>query len=371
MTIAFEDLRPLLEKLDERVRAARQYLDFDKITKQIHELESTAAEPDFWNDKDTARDHMQRLDRLKTQVQPWMEIESELSDAFELVELAADDPSMQTELIEQSDRIDSRIGAMETRAQLKEPEDVCNCYMHFHAGAGGTESCDWASMLLRLFSRWAERQNMSVTTIDLQDGDEAGVKSATILVKGEYAYGYLKSESGVHRLVRISPFDANKRRHTSFCSIHTWPEIDDNIEVEIKDDDLKVDTFRASGAGGQHVNKTESAVRITHLPSKIVVSCQNERSQHQNRAQALKILRARIYQSILEERRVEQQVKDGEKKDIAWGSQIRSYVFQPYQMVKDHRTGCETGNIPAVMDGQIDRFIEAYLRWNAGITDEP
>ncbi len=370
MAIVFEDLKPLLGKLDERVRAARQYLEFDKVGVQISELESVAADPNFWNDKDNAREHMQRLDRLKNQVQPWLEVESELSDTFELVELAADDISIQEELLGQSEGIEARILALETRAQLKEPEDVNNCYMHIHAGAGGTESCDWASMLLRMFSRWVENQNMSISTIDLQEGEEAGIRSATLLVKGEYAYGYLKSESGVHRLVRISPFDANKRRHTSFCSIHAWPEIDDSIEVEVRDDDLKVDTFRSSGAGGQHVNKTESAVRITHLPSKIVVSCQNERSQHQNRAQALKMLRARIYQDILEKRRVEQDAKNGEKKDIAWGNQIRSYVFQPYQMVKDHRTDCETGNIPAVMDGQIDKFIEAYLRWNAGITDE-
>jgi peptide chain release factor 2 len=244
--------------------------------------------------------------------------------------------------------------------------DINNGYLYIHPGAGGTESCDWAAMLLRMYSRWAESKGYKIKTVDLQPGETAGIRSAMLKVEGEWAYGYLKAENGIHRLVRISPFDAAARRHTSFASVFASPEVDETIEVEIKEGDLLIDTFRSSGAGGQHVNKTDSAVRITHRPTGIVVQCQNERSQHQNKQVAMDVLRSRLYQLQLEEQRAALDKIGGEKKDIAWGHQIRSYVFAPYTLVKDHRTDVETGNVQAVMDGAIDVFIEAYLRSRAG-----
>jgi len=244
--------------------------------------------------------------------------------------------------------------------------DKNNCFLQIHPGAGGTESCDWAQMLLRMYYRWAERHNYDIEEIDMQPGEEAGIKNAILAIKGEYAYGYLKVENGIHRLVRISPFDANKRRHTSFASVYVYPEVDDNIEIIIKDEDLRVDTYRSSGKGGQHVNVTDSAVRITHLPTNIVVQCQNERSQHQNRATCMRLLKAKLYELEMRKREAEQSQIQGEKKDISWGNQIRSYVFHPYKMIKDLRTGYETGNVDPVMDGEIDPYIESYLRMNVG-----
>lgn len=244
---------------------------------------------------------------------------------------------------------------------LSGPDDTRDALVSVHPGAGGTESQDWAEMLFRMYNRWAEKRGFTVKLIDYQPGEEAGLKSATLEISGEFVFGHLKAESGVHRLVRISPFDANSRRHTSFCSIHVYPVVEDNIEIEITDDDLRIDTYRASGAGGQHVNKTSSAVRITHMPSKIVAQCQSERSQHKNRESAMKVLKARLYQLAKEEERKKMSKFNDTKKKIEWGSQIRSYVFHPYNMVKDHRTGCETSNTQAVMDGDIDQFIEAYL----------
>jgi peptide chain release factor 2 len=243
--------------------------------------------------------------------------------------------------------------------------DESNAIVTIHPGAGGTESQDWAQMLLRMYLRWAERKGYRTKMLELQPGEEAGIKSATFLVEGPYAYGYLRTEAGVHRLVRISPFDASRRRHTSFCAVLVCPEIQDDIKVEVREEDLRIDTFRASGAGGQHVNKTSSAVRITHLPTGIVVSCQNERSQHRNREVAMKILRARLYELSLRERQEKLQELMGERKDIAWGSQIRSYVLQPYRLVKDHRTGLQSGNVEAVLDGDLDAFIEAALKHTA------
>ncbi len=246
---------------------------------------------------------------------------------------------------------------------LSGEHDRGNALMNIHPGAGGTESQDWAEMLLRLYTRYLERNGYKYRLLDLQPGDEAGIKNATIEIKGEMAYGRLKSEGGIHRLVRISPFDANHRRHTSFASVFIYPEIEDNIEVEINPEDIRVDTYRASGAGGQHVNKTDSAIRLTHYPTGIVVQCQNERSQHRNREMAMKVLRSRIYVKLHEEEEQRRSKIAGEKKDISWGNQIRSYIFHPYTMVKDHRTDVQSGNIPAVMDGEIDEFIEGYLRW--------
>lgn len=331
-------------------------------------MEREAAAGDFWNDNRRAQEHLKKLNALKRTVEPWEQLEHSVDEALELAELLSQEPdaAMEAELAHETSKLAARFQELEFRNMLSEADDASNCFLHIHPGAGGTESCDWASMLLRMYTRWAERHGYKVTVVDLLPGDEAGISRATLSIEGEYAYGYLKAETGVHRLVRISPFDANKRRHTSFAAVTASPAIEDDIEVEINDKDLKIETFRAGGRGGQHVNVTDSAVRITHLPTGIVVSCQNERSQHQNRAVAMKILRSRLYQFYKSQRDAEKAAKEGEKLDIAWGSQIRSYVFQPYQLVKDLRTGVETSNIEAVMDGEIDMFIEAYLRQQMG-----
>ncbi len=265
------------------------------------------------------------------------------------------------EIEEKIRELESEVADLEIKSTFTSDLDASNAILSIHPGAGGTESQDWAQMLMRMYMRWAERRGFRVEVVDLLAGEEAGIKSATLTVSGEYAYGYLKAEAGVHRLVRISPFDANRRRHTSFAAVLVYPEVSEDIEVEIRDEDIKVETFRASGAGGQHVNKTSSAVRLTHIPTGIVVSCQNERSQHKNRAMAMKILRARLYALKKKEQDKKMEELIGEKKDIAWGSQIRSYILHPYQMVKDHRTGIETGNVEAVLDGEIDHFIKGYL----------
>ncbi len=298
-------------------------------------------------------------------MEPWNAMLREITDIGELLELIEDEESesAQQELKELGsmlEKLAGNIDKQEIRSFLDEPEDQNNCYLEIHPGAGGTESCDWASMLFRMYMRWIEEHGFESRMIDYQPGEEAGLKSATVYVKGTYAYGLLKAETGVHRLVRISPFDANKRRHTSFASVFASPEIEDDIEIDLKEEDLKIDTFRSSGAGGQHVNVTDSAVRVTHLPTGTVVSCQNERSQHRNKSMALKILRSRLY-TYYREKQLEEQSAKVDKKDIAWGSQIRSYVMHPYNMVKDHRTNEETSNVKAVMDGELDMFINAYL----------
>lgn len=271
------------------------------------------------------------------------------------------DSGLDSELESEARTLDKKISALEFKRMLSGKDDTHNAILTIHPGAGGTESQDWAEMLMRMYLRYAEVSKFKTEIIDFQSGDEAGIKSVTIMVKGEYAYGYLKAEAGVHRLVRISPFDSNSRRHTSFASVFVLPEVDEDIDIEINPADLRIDTYRASGAGGQHVNKTDSAIRITHLPSGVVVQCQNERSQFKNKATAMKILTARLYQKELEEQREQMKEYESDKKDIAWGSQIRSYVFHPYNMVKDHRTNVETSNIQQVMDGALDPFIEKYL----------
>ncbi len=331
-------------------------------------MEAETTDGAFWNDSQRAQEHLKKLKAIRRVVEPWEGLEREAADAIEMAQMIAAEPdeTMAAELETQAAEISRRLDDLEFRSMLSDPDDASSCYLHIHPGAGGTESCDWANMLLRMYTRWAERKGYKLTLVDLQPGDEAGITRATLQVEGEYAFGFLKAENGVHRLVRISPFDANKRRHTSFASVHAYPDIDDTIEVDINEKDLRVDTYRSSGAGGQHVNVTDSAVRITHIPTKIVVSCQNERSQHKNRASAMKILRARLYQFYKEQQEVEQAAKAGEKKDIAWGSQIRSYVFQPYQLVKDLRTDVETSSIDVVMDGDLDQFIEAYLKSQMG-----
>jgi len=293
----------------------------------------------------------------------WDALERNVEDLGVLIELYEEEKeeNLESEIEGLFSSVRSEIEKLELSRMLSGEEDSKNAIVTIHPGAGGTESQDWASMLFRMYTRWAEKNGFEVEVLDFQPGEEAGIKSATVLIKGENAYGYLKAETGVHRLVRISPFDANKRRHTSFASVFVSPEIDDEISVEIRDEDLRIDTYRASGAGGQHVNKTESAVRITHIPTGIVVQCQNERSQHKNKAMAMKILKSKLYELELRKRQEKMAELHKDKKEIAWGSQIRSYILQPYRLVKDHRTELQEGNVDAVLDGEIDEFIRAYL----------
>ncbi|SDH20227.1 bacterial peptide chain release factor 2 (bRF-2) [Alteribacillus persepolensis] len=321
-------------------------------------------EPGFWDKPDESKKIIDESNTLKESVNGFKEMANMYDDlevSYELVK-EEDDADLQEELEEGVKTLQDKINVFELQMLLSEPYDKNNAILELHPGAGGTESQDWAEMLLRMYKRWADQKGFGVETLDFLPGDEAGVKSVTLHIKGHNAYGYLKAEKGVHRLVRISPFDSSGRRHTSFVSCDVMPEMDDNVEVEINSEDLKIDTYRSSGAGGQHVNTTDSAVRITHLPTNTVVTCQNERSQIKNREQAMKMLRAKLYQMKIEEQQRELNEIKGEQKEIGWGSQIRSYVFHPYNMVKDHRTNLEIGNTSAVMDGNINPFIDEYLR---------
>ena len=310
---------------------------------------------------------MRLLNQTREFVQPWLDLTKKLADLNAFIELASeedDEESYVEEITAEIDEVKSKLAELELSTLLSDEHDQSNAIIEINSGAGGTESCDWAEMLLRMYLCWAERKGYSTEIIDSVEGDVAGLKNVTVIIRGLNAYGYLKSERGVHRLVRISPFDANKRRHTSFASVDVVPEVTETDTVNINPDDLRIDTFRASGAGGQHVNKTDSAIRITHIPTGIVVSCQNERSQHQNKEVAMKVLSARLLELERKAQEQELAVLRGEQRSIEWGNQIRSYVFQPYTMVKDHRTNAESGNIMAVMDGEIDMFIQAYLRWS-------
>jgi peptide chain release factor 2 len=317
--------------------------------------------PGFWDDPAATAPVLQRRRGLERRLQTLTQLRADADELDAWSELLAEGEA-DADLERFLDRLDRDLQKLELTVKLSGPDDDKNAIVAIHSGAGGTESQDWAEMLLRMYLRWAERWGYQAELLDRLDGEEAGLKSVTLSVSGEYAYGYLKSEAGVHRLVRISPFDAQSRRHTSFASVDVYPEVDDDVQIDVVDKDLRIDTYRSSGAGGQHVNKTESAVRITHLPSGIVVSCQNERSQMKNRATAMKILRSRLYDLEMQKRAEEQAVREGEKREIAWGSQIRSYVLHPYRMVKDHRTGTEVGDADRVLDGDIDPFIEAWLK---------
>ena len=325
-------------------------------------------DPAFWANQERARTVVQEIKQLKSWVTPFADITTRLADASDMAELleAEPDAAMAEELEAEVDRLAAVVTALEVRGMLQGPDDARDAIVTIHPGAGGTESQDWAEMLMRMYVRWAERRGYTVSVLDLVEGEEAGIKSATLGISGEFAYGYLRAEKGVHRLVRISPYDSQARRHTSFASVFVYPDIDDTIEVDLREEDIRMDVFRASGAGGQHVNKTSSAVRLTHEPTGIVVSCQQERSQGKNKATAMKMLRAALYQRKLEEQEAARALVEATKTDNSWGNQIRSYVFQPYTMVNDHRTELKVGDVQKVMDGDIDAFIEAYLKSTGG-----
>nr|WP_284249203.1 peptide chain release factor 2 [Tetragenococcus halophilus] len=358
------EIRKQIDEMKEQIASFRGSLDLEQLEEDIAQAENQMADPSFWDDQEKAQKVINENNRKKETYDNFNHLAKGVEDAEVLLEMLQEeaDSDLAAELDDKMAKLQKEMADYELALLLDEPYDRNNAIVELHPGAGGTESQDWGSMLLRMYTRWAENHHFQIETIDYQAGEEAGIKSVTLLIKGHNAYGLLKSEKGVHRLVRISPFDSAKRRHTSFCSIEVMPEMDESIDIEINPDELKIDTYRASGAGGQHINKTESAVRITHLPTGTVAASQAQRSQIKNREQAMNMLRAKLYQQEREKQEQEQAALRGEQLEIGWGSQIRSYVFHPYQMVKDHRTDHETGNTEAVMDGQLDEFIDAYLK---------
>ncbi len=362
--VEFEELRLRLLDSEKPIENLKEALAIDSLKAEVEVLEKESAAPDFWDDMENSQKVMQKIGSLKAKITGYESLRSDYEDALVMIELADEegDLSLLDDCTASVKDIETRVEDMTLSTLLSGEFDGKNALLTFHAGAGGTEAQDWAEMLFRMYNRWGERHGYKVSTLDYLDGDVAGIKSATILVEGENAYGYLKGEMGIHRLVRVSPFDSSGRRHTSFASVEVMPEIDDDVNVEIREEDIKMDVYRASGAGGQKVNKTSSAVRLTHIPTGIVVSCQIERSQHQNREVAMRMLKSKLVE--IKERENLERIEDikGDQKEIAWGSQIRSYVFMPYTLAKDHRTGFEMGNITAVMDGDIDGFINAYLK---------
>ncbi len=362
--LEFEQLKLRLLSNEEELRDLKDALGYDRLVRDVEELEAKASAPGFWDDLENSQKILQKTGKLKNTVETYDRMCLSYEDTLILIEMGDEegDLSLVEEIEAAVDELEKNLAALRLQTLLTGEYDKNNAILTFHAGAGGTEAMDWVSMLVRMYTRWTERHGFKVQMLDFLDGDEAGLKSASLLIEGENAYGYLKSESGIHRLVRVSPFDASGRRHTSFASLEVMPEISDDNDIEIREEDIKMDVFRSSGAGGQHINKTSSAVRLTHLPTGIVVACQNERSQFQNREQAMRMLKSKLLE--IKEREHLEKIEDikGVQKDIAWGSQIRSYVFMPYTLAKDHRTGFESGNINAVMDGELDGFINAYLK---------
>ncbi|MFQ5586662.1 MAG: peptide chain release factor 2 [Thermodesulfobacteriota bacterium] len=358
----FEEIRERVAAARRRLDELRGHLDLSRKADQLREMDELLADPTTWERADIG-DLSKRRAVLKEGIERVGSVEEAIEEAEVLLDLAEEESSVETarEAERKIEEVEGALRGLEIQRMLSGENDGLNAIVSIHPGAGGTEAQDWAEMLLRMYLRWSEQHGYKAEIVDYQPGEEAGVKSVTFTVTGENAYGYLKAEAGVHRLVRISPFDANQRRHTSFSSVFISPEIEEDVDVEIDEADLRIDTYRSGGAGGQHVNKTDSAVRITHMPTKIVVQCQNERSQHKNKSTAMKILRSKLYELKMKEQQEKLEEFSRDKKDIAWGSQIRSYVLQPYRMVKDHRTALEIGNVDAVLDGALDAFIEAYL----------
>ncbi len=338
--------------------------DVDSLIQRRKDFEKELINPEIWNDKDRANQITREMKKIKRTIEPWVEAKREVDDLVELFNMALEEKEeeLEPEIVDILQTLSVRIGDLERLSLFTGEHDSANTYLTIHSGAGGTEACDWVNMLLRMYLRWAEKRGFTTSIMDILPGEGAGIKSVTALIEGHYAHGYLKTEIGIHRLVRISPFDSNKRRHTSFASVFCTPEVEDDIIIEIDPKDLRIDTYRSQGAGGQHVNKTDSAVRITHIPTGIVAQCQNERSQHKNKDMTMKILRSKLYEHEQQLKEKERAAQEKKKKDISWGNQIRSYVFQPYTLVKDLRTGVEIGNGAAVMNGDIDVFIEAALK---------
>ncbi|MBU1127868.1 MAG: peptide chain release factor 2 [Candidatus Omnitrophica bacterium] len=360
------ELRLSLEGLGTKLDELRGYLDLARNRKKIEDLEKELNEPGIWKNQEKANNLSGQLQALRSIIGPYNKIKEQFDSVNELAEIVEpDDDGSIRSLNDEIEDIRVGLKKLEFKSLLGGRLDRCGAILSVNAGAGGTESCDWASMILRMYLRWAEEHKHQVDVLDQLSGEEAGLKNATFIIRGDFAYGYLRSEIGVHRLVRVSPFDSNKRRHTSFASVDVIPEIDSGIKVDINESDLRIDTYRSSGAGGQHVNVTDSAVRITHVPTGIVVQCQKERSQHKNKATAMKVLKARLYDREKKKQEAETMKSYDGKKRIEWGSQIRSYVLHPYKMVKDHRTGSETSSAERVLDGELDDFMEAYLKWSA------
>ncbi len=362
------NLTDTLAEMKQQIDNLMQHLDIEEKQRRAAELEQQSSATDFWSDPEAAQKLMQEMSRLRGQADKWIKLSHRINDALELAEMGGDE--LAEELAEEVTILTKQVDKMSFEAMFSGPYDDENAVLSIHAGAGGTDSQDWAQMLERMYIRWAEQNGYKLEVVERSEGEEAGIKSVTMIVRGSYAYGYLRSEQGVHRLVRLSPFDAASRRHTSFAKVELWPDIQGEIDIEINESDLRIDTYRASGAGGQHVQKNDTAVRMTHVPSGIIVQCQNQRSQLQNRERALQMLKARLFEMERQKQEAELAVLKGENVDAGWGNQIRSYVLHPYQLVKDHRTGYEIGNTAAVLDGRLHEFMEAYLRARIGTSGD-
>ena len=365
--LELDELKAQMKTFEEPMQQMRSSLDLDNKEKRIEELERTMTEPGFWENPENASKLQKELGSLRNGIEAFSKLENLYEETLMMIDMANEDEdaSVLPDIRNDMDQFTEEFESMRIRTLLSGPYDANDAIVTLHSGAGGTEACDWCGMLYRMYSRWIDKKGLSMEILDSLDGDEAGIKSITFQVNGENAYGLLKSEMGIHRLVRISPFNAAGKRQTSFVSCDVMPDIEEDVDIEVKDEDIRIDTYRSSGAGGQHINKTSSAIRITHFPTGIVVTCQNERSQFQNKDKAMQMLKARLLMLKMEENREKAAGIRGEVKEIGWGSQIRSYVFQPYTMVKDLRTGQETGNVQAVMDGDLDPFIDAYLKWDS------